>query len=104
MTSPSTPRAARGQAVWRVQLRDRFHGRKEGWIELGPPYANGRPSYATAAGKSPMGLWTCTEAREIAARWNKPIGTRHRIEARVVKDATALEERASLRCPTGEAA
>lgn len=94
----------RGAAVWRVQLWDRIAGRKTGWMDRGPPYANGQPCGVPVSGKSPMGLWTYTEARVVAARWNKPMGTRHRIEAKVVKDATALEEVRAVRCPTGEAA
>lgn len=101
----------RGAQVYRVRFRDRDTWRVTGWAQrAGPSHASGYPSWSMAGageGKSPMGLFTATEAKLIATGWNKPMGTTPKLRAEVVKDHQAAGQAAGelqLRHPTGEAA
>lgn len=101
---PRQSKADRNAKVWRVQVTDYVNGGKRvTWIEKGPPHPKyGWPTLPETSVKSPMGLWTYTEAKRIADGRNRPWGTKPRAKAKAVKDPTAAGE-VKARMPTGEA-
>jgi hypothetical protein len=99
-------RSSRGKPVYRVQVYDAHTGRTEGWATRnGPPFANGAPRWIKTSGRCPEGLWPKSVADGIAGGFNRIMGTRSRIRARVLKDRKAAgEQQQGVRQPTGEAA